>query len=103
MVAIRPSEVPRCSEDTSVTANIKKFTISNTVVAGARPLKRPETPRPAAASENVRLVPHSWQRVALTPTSVPHAGHIFGRGASSFPPKNRWKKTFILFTRNCHS
>ncbi len=32
-----------------------------------------------AAMENVRLVPHSWQRVAVEPTRVPQAGHKLGR------------------------
>ena len=42
--------------------------------------------RLAAASENVMLAPHWWQRVAPAPTSVPQAGQSFGRGCSLSPP-----------------
>ncbi|MGH9687347.1 MAG: hypothetical protein ACRD5K_09670 [Candidatus Acidiferrales bacterium] len=41
----------------------------------------------AAASENVRLAPHWWHRVAVMPTSDPQAGQIFGRGAAFCPLK----------------
>lgn len=36
-----------------------------------------------AAIENVRLAPHWWHRVAVEPTSVPHAGHKRGRRCCS--------------------
>src|SRR3989442_15681950 len=41
----------------------------------------PERDLLAAAREKVRLAPHSWQRVAVVPTSVWHAGHSRGRAA----------------------
>jgi hypothetical protein len=52
--------------------------------------------RLAAATENVMLAPHWWQREAPAPTSVPHAGQSLGRGCSGWPPAN---KDFI-FCRN---
>src|SRR5579863_2344535 len=44
----------------------------------------------AAASENVMLAPHWWHRVAVEPTSVPHAGHSRGRAFSFLPPPKKW-------------
>ena len=45
--------------------------------------------RLAAASENVMLAPHWWHFVAVAPTSVPHAGHSFGRAFSGLFPKSQ--------------
>jgi hypothetical protein len=73
------------------------------VVAGARPPKIPETPRPAAANEKFKLVPQFWQRVALMPTRLPHAGHILGRGASLLPPKNPRREFLKDSMLACHS
>lgn len=39
-----------------------------------------------AAIENVRLVPHWWQRFAVEPTRVPQAGHKLGRRCFSREP-----------------
>jgi len=47
-------------------------------------------------------VPHSWQRVALIPTSAPQAGQIFGRGRSSPPPNIPRSVLLHLSTRICH-
>jgi hypothetical protein len=56
-----------------------------------------------AASEKRKFVPHSWHRVALIPTSAPHAGQIFGRGWSFPPmPKNPRTAFFHRSTRHCH-
>jgi hypothetical protein len=54
-----------------------------------------------ATSENRKLVPHSWQRVALIPTKAPQAGQIFGRGCCS-PPNNPRRALFHFSTRICH-
>jgi hypothetical protein len=79
------------------------LTINSPVVAGARPPKNPERPLLSAASEKRRLVPHSWHRVALIPTSAPHAGQIFGRGWLFPPtPKNPRTALFHCSTRHCH-
>src|SRR5271168_1112699 len=100
--AVRPKPAPCCTEETKETANISTFMINMTVVAGALPPNNPETPRPAAAREKFTLVPQAGQRVALMPTRLPQAGHIFGRGASLLPNRPR-TAAFILSTRNCHS
>ena len=75
--------------------------MSTAVVTGARPPKTPDRPRLTAASEKVILVPHWWHRVAFMPTSVPHEGHIFGRG-SLFAPKMPRNEFFHLSVRLCH-
>src|SRR5438270_8608137 len=61
-------------------ANIAIFTIRIAVVTGASPPKNPDNPLLKAASEKRKFAPHSWHRLALIPTSDPHAGQSFGRG-----------------------
>src|SRR5258708_13602414 len=81
----KPPDSPAFIVATRLKPNMTTLTISSPVVAGARPPKNPERPLLSAASEKRRFVPHSWHRVALIPTSAPHAGQIFGRGCP-FPP-----------------
>jgi hypothetical protein len=71
------------------------------VEIGVSPPTVPPRDLPRATSEKRKLVPHSWQRVALIPTRAPHAGQIFGRGCWS-PPKNPRIAFFHFSTRHCH-
>jgi hypothetical protein len=64
----------------TLAANMITFTIRIAVLAGAWPPKKPLKPLLKAASENRKFAPHSWQRLALIPTSELHAGQSFGRG-----------------------
>ena len=75
--------------------------MSKAVVAGASfsPNKR-ESFLLKAAREKCRLAPHSWQRVALMPTSAPQTGHSFGRGCCS-PPKSPPSAFFHRSNRHC--
>src|SRR4051812_35592802 len=85
-----------------LTPNIKILATRRAVVTGAGPLKIPERLRLAAASENVRLVPHWWQRLALMPTSDPQAGQSLGRGGWFSPPKKPRAAFFHFSMRHCH-
>src|SRR5713226_3616570 len=98
-----PPPSPACMVNTQLTPNIRKFATSSAEVTGVScSPKSPESFLLKAARENRRLAPHSWQRVALIPTSDPHAGQSFGRGGCSPPPKNP-RIAFVHFsTRHCH-
>jgi hypothetical protein len=53
--------------------------------------------------EKRKLVPHSWQRGALIPTSEPQEWQIFGRGCWFPPPPKRARAAFFHFSmRHCH-
>src|SRR5882762_2468301 len=67
----RPPASPACMVRTKLTPNIKIFATSSAEVTGVS--LSPNTPDIFllnATSENRKLVPHSWQRVALIPTSA---------------------------------
>src|SRR2546423_15425494 len=97
-----PPPRPSALSARKLTPNMKRFATRRAVVTGAGPEKIPERLRLAAASEKLRLVPHSWHRVALMPTREPHAGHSLGRGGWPPPPKNPRAAFFHLSMRHCH-
>src|SRR6267143_3294003 len=100
---LRPPPPPEAAVAIQLTPNIKRLAISRAEVTGAScSPKIPENLLLSAASEKRRFAPHSWHRVALMPTSAPHAGHIFGRGCCSPPPKNPRNALFHFSTRICH-
>src|SRR5712691_9243170 len=100
---LSPPPPPAAATAIQLTPNIRRLAISRAEVTGAScSPKIPETCLLSAASEKRRFAPHSWQRVALIPTSAPHAGQIFGRGCWSPPPKNPPIAFFHFSTRHCH-
>jgi hypothetical protein len=68
------------------------------VVTGACPPKNSERPLLQAAKPNRKFVPHSWQRVALIPTSAPQAGHNWGRFSPppNIPPNILFKRSMRI-------
>src|SRR6266403_1252459 len=100
---LRPPPPPAAATAIQLTPNIKRLAISRAEVTGAScSPKIPENCLLRAASEKRRFAPHSWQRVALIPTSAPQAGQIFGRGRSSPPPNKRRSALFHFSKRICH-
>src|SRR3984893_19243355 len=98
-----PPPPPAAATAIQLTPNIRMFAISSAELTGAScSPKIPDSFLLSAASENRRLAPHSWQRVALIPTSVPHAGQIFGLGGCWPPPKKFCIALFHRSTRICH-
>src|SRR5882672_12858364 len=88
---------------TKLTPNINMFATSSAEVTGVSfSPNTPETFLLSATKEKRRFAPHSWQRVALIPTSAPHAGQIFGRGCCCSPSKNPRIAFFHFSTRHCH-
>src|SRR5882762_6242209 len=99
----RPPPPVSLAMATQLVPNISTFAIRSAVVTGdSCSPNSAENFLLSAASENRVLAPHSWQRVALIPTSAPHAGQIFGRGCWSPPPKNPRIAFFHFSTRHCH-
>src|SRR5713101_7485908 len=100
---LNPPPPPKLIVRTRLNPNVRMFATNIAVVTGAFPPISSESPLLSATRENRRLVPHSWQRVALIPTSAPQAGQIFGRGCCcSPPPKNPRIAVFHFSTRHCH-
>src|SRR5438270_3666733 len=85
-----------------LTANIRTFMPNSAVVTGACPPKNSARPLLIATIEKLRFVPHSWQRVALTPTNVPQAGQILGRGAGFSAAKRDRNEFFQRSNCHCH-
>src|SRR6185437_7655574 len=84
---LRPFPPPAATSAIQLTPSIKMFAIKSAVVTGAScSPKTPENFLLKAARENRRLVPQTWHRVALIPTSEPQAGQICGRGCCCPPP-----------------
>src|SRR5690348_5683225 len=77
-----------CTVHIRVMAYMMQLNVKMAYVAGEVSGSIVLSERLTAASENLRLAPHMWQRVALAPTSVPHAGHSVGRPFSFLAPPN---------------
>src|SRR5437762_13102517 len=87
---VKPPPLPTAAYASQLTPSIKKFAIKRAEVTGASCSPSiGERPLLTAAMEKRMLAPHSWQRVALLPTSTPQAGQIFGRAWCSPPQKPR--------------
>src|SRR5713226_1673215 len=99
---LKPPPPVSLARATQLIPNMRMLAPSSAEVTGVScSPKSPENLLLSAAREKRRLAPHSWQRVALIPTSALQAGHIFGRGCWS-PPKNRRIAFFHFSTRHCH-
>jgi hypothetical protein len=109
-MSTRPLTLPQILNDpvaravaSMLTPNRRTFTIRIREVIGVSPPRIPLSDLLAAASEKFRLVPHSWQRVAFVPTSVPHAGQSRGLADSRSPPPANPRSAFFHFSiRHCH-
>src|ERR1700687_2438701 len=99
---LSPPPPPCAARAIHSTPNIKRFETSSAVVTGAGPEKTPDRLRFTAAMENLKLVPHWWQRVALMPTNEPQEGQSLGRGCWLPPPKKPCSAAFQRSSRYCH-